>query len=122
MSSSGMWRGSPTISSVARRRPSGVAVIAAACGAVARARASRSRWRGEQRVRRLGARVPTAGGCERDDRPCPPARRELERDVTAERVADEVRGVDARRVQRALDAVGQLVAEPIGPSISGPPA
>ncbi len=54
--------------------------------------------------------LPTAGRGERHDRPRPPARGELERDVAAERVADEVRSLEARVVHRPLDGVGHRVA------------
>jgi hypothetical protein len=58
-------------------------------------------------VARLVAFRPAAGRRERDDRSRPSARGELQRDVTAERVAGEVRHLEARLVHRALDGVGE---------------
>ncbi len=68
-------------------------------------------YRAQRRERRdrLVAVRPAARGRERDDGPRASARRELQRDESAERVADDVRGLEAGRVHRALDRVGQDV-------------
>jgi len=52
---------------------------------------------------------PAAAGRERHHRPRPAARRELERHVAAQRVADDVRGLEARVVHRPLELVGDEV-------------
>jgi len=51
------------------------------------------------------ARHPAAGRRERDHRHRAATRSQLQRDVPAERVADEVRGIEARIVHRPLDRV-----------------
>jgi hypothetical protein len=61
----------------------------------------------ERAAIRLVAARPAARRCERDDRPRAAARRELQRHVAAQRVAGEVRRLEARRVHRALDRVGE---------------
>jgi hypothetical protein len=50
---------------------------------------------------------PAARGRQRDDGPRATARGELQRDEAAQRVADDVRGLEAGRVHRLLDRVGQ---------------
>ena len=52
---------------------------------------------------------PAARRRQRDDRARPPARGEPQRQVAAERVADEVRGLKARTVHRRLQEIGDRV-------------
>ena len=92
--------------SVARRRPSAVATIASACGATAFSWSCIVAKKPSVSSERLVARRPPAGRGERHDRRRPAARGELQRDVAAERVADDVRGLEARVVHRTLDRVG----------------
>ncbi len=66
--------------------------------------------RREVRERVLGGLVrlrPAAGRGQRHDRQSPAAGRELQRDVAAERVADDMGGLEAGLVHRPLDRVGQ---------------
>ena len=60
----------------------------------------------QPRVRVVAGR-PAAGRRERDDRARPAALGELQRDEAAERVAGQVRGLEAGRVHGPLDRVGQ---------------
>ena len=64
----------------------------------------------QQLAIRVVVRLPAAGRRERHDRARAPARGELERDVAAERVPDQVRGLEPGRVHRALDGVGERLA------------
>ena len=52
---------------------------------------------------------PPARRCERDDRPGPASRRQPQRDVAAERVADDVRIMDAGSVDQLLNLVDERV-------------
>ena len=49
---------------------------------------------------------PAASGCQRHDRFGPSARRELQRDEAAERVADDMRGRKTGGIHRPLDRIG----------------
>jgi hypothetical protein len=69
--------------------------------------AEQLRLEAEQVLVRVVAARPAAGRRERHDRLRPAARRELERDEAAERVAGEVRRLEAGLVHRALDRVGE---------------
>ena len=65
---------------------------------------------------------PATGGGERHDRLGPAARGELQRHEAAQRVAGDVRGLEARLVHRLLDRVHGSVDGSTSPSIGGPPA
>ena len=56
---------------------------------------------GDRRIE-VVSRHPATGRRERDDRRRAAASRQLQRDVPAERIADEVRGLEARVVDRPL--------------------
>src|SRR3954463_4991907 len=103
--------------SVTARRPCGVEAIAAAYGPAARTIASvrsknpsigaTSESPGSHPPPGASATTgpPPAARGERAPRARPPARRQLQRHVAAERVADQVRCLEARLVHRLLDRV-----------------
>jgi hypothetical protein len=68
---------------------------------------------------RRGVVAPAARWGERHDGAGAAACAEPERDVAAERIADEVRGLESRLVHSALDRVGQRPM-PLLPVIGGP--
>ena len=105
------------------RRPApafGVATIASACGAAVPSSSCISRDASVSSRRLVPSAQPPAGR-EGHDRSRPAARGELQRDVAAERVADDVGGLEAGVVHRALDRVG-IAPRSISPSSGGPPA
>ena len=103
----GCARSVVTTSCVARRRPSAVATIASACGAVALACSCSCACRAEHvRAARSSPLAQPPAGAKATTRARATARGELQRDEAAERVADEVGGLEARVVHRALDRVG----------------
>ena len=100
--SGGTWSVCSAIVARAWRRPCGVEAMNAALRSAPWVKA----WAvlvHRERVLLVVALRPAAGGREGGDGERPAARRELQRDVAAERVADDVRFADPRLVHRPLD-------------------
>ena len=81
--------------------------MASACGAALLAQLEHGRLEVEHVLERVVALRPAAGGSNRHHRPSAPTRGELERDVAAQRVADQMGGVESRVVHRTFDRVRQ---------------